>query len=89
MNQVEFIDCNHTLLIESKHINAPIGVIYYEFYNNIDAVKKYLTDHSELIQCVVSNQYVFDRIISFGKSQIPELHDTPDGVDVMHFICSN
>lgn len=89
LNQVEFIDCNHTLLIESKHINAPIGVIYYEFYNNIDAVKKYLTDHSELIQCVVSNQYVFDRIISFGKSQIPELHDAPDGVDVMHFICFN
>ena len=89
LNQIEFSDCNHTLLTDSQNINSPVGVIYYEFYNNLDAIKKHLEDNRNIIQCVVSNNVVFERMISFGQSQKPELHDTPDGVDVMRFICSN
>ena len=89
LNQVEFIDCSHTVLTESKSINSPIGVVYYEFYNNINTVKKHLADNCEIIQCVVSNRVVFERMISFGKSQTPELQESPDGVDVVKFICSN
>ena len=89
LNKINFLDCNHTLLTASKNINSPIGVIYYEFYNNVNNIAKHLKDNNDIIQCVVSNHVLFERTISFGKCQMPELNDVPDGVDVMQFLCSN
>ena len=77
------------MLTASKNINSPIGVIYYEFYNNVNNIAKHLKDNNDIIQCVVSNHVLFERTISFGKCQMPELNDVPDGVDVMQFLCSN
>lgn len=89
LNKIDFLDCGHTLLTPSKYISSPISVIYYESYNNLSVVKKHLKDNCNIIQCVVSNSIVFDRMSSFGKSQMPDLKDKPDGVDIIQFICSH
>ena len=89
LNKINFLDCGHTLLTPSKYISSPISVIYYESYSNLNVVKKHLEDNCNSIQCVVSNSIIFDRMSSFGKSQMPDLKDKPDGIDIIQFICSN
>jgi hypothetical protein len=84
LNKIPHLCNDFFILKEDKSIFSPISVVYYEYYDNLDALSALLEANQEYIQCVVSN--VFEESIPFGKAQTPSLFDYADGVDTMKFI---
>jgi len=79
------IDNALVLLKKDVHYSAPIGVVFYEFYNRLDDVQKIINQDVEKIQVVVGSTPKINSI-PFGSTQIPQLWDYADGVDVIQFL---
>ncbi len=73
------------LLKKDFRYASPIGVVFYEEYNNISEVEKILQHSRDQIQVIVSHVPQLNAI-PFGKTQQPELWDYADGVDTMKFL---
>lgn len=86
VNGKEHKDTGNLLLTEDTAVASPISVLYFEYYSNIDDLKKMIESESEKIQCVVTNTSGIKNRVAFGKSQQPELWDYADGVDTMDFL---
>ncbi len=77
---------NGLVLLKRDHRYAsPVGVIFYEEYDNPEEVKKILEHDRDKIQVVVANED-FPGAVPFGQTQKPELWDYADGVDTMQFL---
>ena len=85
LNKEVFFDNGFILLKESKKIGSPVGTLFYEYYDKYEDVEKSLSEISEKIQCIVSNENI-KNFIEFGKTQSPELTDYADGVDTIDFL---
>ena len=68
---------------DQKKILQQIG------YNSLEDLNSLLSDYSDQIQCVVSQDNTIKNTIPFGLCQKPTLYDYPDGIDVMQFITTN
>jgi hypothetical protein len=68
------------LLIEEASPYSPISQLNYEFYVDVNDVRKKLHDN-EAIQCVVG-----DDSTGFGQAQRPGICEFADGVDTMLFL---
>ena len=79
------LDNGLVLLKEDVNYASPIGTLFYEFYDNLDDVKKILEKDKDKIQAVVSKADI-PGAIPFGKTQKPELWDYADGVDTIEFL---
>lgn len=88
MNQIQHFDNGFVILKEDQGLSSPIGVLFFEYYNDIDKVKDLIKLNHELIQCVVSKPGIVDGAVDFGKAQSPELWDYADNVDTMKFLLS-
>ena len=88
MSQDKFLDNNFLIIKNSTtSIASPIGVLFYEEYDNELHLNKLLLAHKDAIQCVVSKKKIKDfSHISFGCSQCPGFFDYADGVDVVAFL---
>jgi len=86
MNQIQHYDNGFVILKEDEGLSSPIGVIYFQYYNDIKDVKDYLRLNHKQIQCVVSKPGLIEEAIPFGKAQQPELWDYADNVDTMEFL---
>ena len=84
MNAVPLFDNNFLILKEDNTIASPLGVLFYEYYKDIETVLETLENQKENIQCVVSN--FIENTINFGETQQPNLLDYADGVDTMGFL---
>lgn len=84
MNNTKLFDNNFLLLKEDIGISSPVGVLYYEFYENKKQLNVRLRQDAQNIQCVVSSfpEYA----VPFGKTQHPGLQDYADGLDTMKFM---
>ena len=85
-NQPTLLDNNFLLLKEDISYSSPIGVLFYEFYDDISTLSKRLQNNKEQIQCIVSTISEIDRGMPFGEGQCPKLNDYADGVDTMEFL---
>ncbi len=65
--------------------SAPVSVVFYEDYENVDNIKKILNHDQDKIQVIVS-QADIPGAIPYGTTQKPELWDYADGVDTMAFL---
>lgn len=81
VNRESFLDTGYLLLKEDSRISSPVSVLYYEYYESIDAVKQLSDLLKEKIQCITGRNY-----IPFGKAQCPHLWDYADGIDVLDFL---
>lgn len=85
MSKFELLENGFVMLKEDPSYASPIATLFYEYYENSDALKNKLEADSELIQCIVGNgndsQYV-----PFGQTQKPQLEDYADGVDTFEFL---
>ena len=82
LSQFPFLDNNFLLLKEDKEaLVSPLGVLFYEFYEDDEQLRNTLKERESEIQCVVSK-----KDIPFGKAQCPELWDYADGADTMEFL---
>jgi hypothetical protein len=81
MNLENFLDNNFVLLKESEALHAPIGMIYYHYYEHSAEITSYLEIHQEEIQCIVGNDYQ-----AFGSSQQPQIDDYADNLNTMDWL---
>ncbi|MFA8436969.1 MAG: acyl-CoA reductase [Marinifilaceae bacterium] len=88
MNQEKHFDNGFVLLKENKALTSPIGVVFYEYYSDINNSIKKLEEEKEQIQCIVGNPQIIPMAIPYGKAQEPELWDYADKVDTMEFLTS-
>ena len=89
MSDAKILDNNFLLLKEDEGIGSPIGVLYAERYNNVNALAEKLRTMKDDLQCVVSaNDLPGLPTVGFGQAQYPSIFDYADGVDTMEFLQS-
>ena len=81
MENISFLDNGFIILKEDKNIHSPIGVLHYEYYNDLKKIEIHLQSNNENIQCRVGIGG-----IPFGSAQQPELWDYADGIDTIEFL---
>ncbi|HYF69424.1 MAG TPA: acyl-CoA reductase [Ohtaekwangia sp.] len=84
VNRIPFLDNGFVMFQENKNLVSPISVIYYEYYNDEDALRSRLSDLSEKIQVRIGKKPW--GTVPFGKGQFPRLSDYADNVDTMDFL---
>ncbi|WP_341651419.1 phosphoserine aminotransferase [Blattabacterium cuenoti] len=85
MNKVSFQKNHFVILKEEKNYHSPISVVYYEFYNNLNQLKKIIVENSNDIQCIVSKNFL-EKETLFGKTQYPKLENYADEIDTIQFL---
>lgn len=81
MNRDNLVENGFIVLKEDTSPFSPVGILHYEYYTDMAAVKADLQQRNDEIQCVVGHGF-----IPFGQAQMPALDDYADGVDTMKFI---
>ncbi|BAU54221.1 acyl-CoA reductase [Mucilaginibacter gotjawali] len=91
VNSDRHLDNNFLLLKEDTRLASPLGVLYFEYYDDLEEAKSKLVEESDRIQCIVSAipLEVNNQVVNFGQSQQPALWDYADGVDTMAFLTNN
>lgn len=87
MNKIQHHASDYVMLIPDATIATPVSVLHYQFYNNIQEVKSFISQNNESIQCVVAENENLNAL-PFGSSQQPELWDYADNIDTMSFLIS-
>lgn len=90
MDSAKFYDNNFLVMKEDKSIVSSIGVLNFEYYDNILNVEDNLNKLEDKIQCVVCKDptFKFTRRIDLGESQIPAIDDYADGVNTLSFLAN-
>lgn len=85
MSNFELLDNEFLTIKEDTSYSSPISSIFYEFYDNLEAVKSRLQEDADQIQCIVSKNLT-ENSIAFGQTQHPKLWDYADNVDTLAFL---
>lgn len=85
MSLFKLLDNEFLTLKEDPGYASPISSVFYEYYDDLEAIKSRLLEDSEKIQCIVSKNLI-NRSILFGKSQKPKLCDYADNIDTISFL---
>ena len=88
MNNEVFTDCNYFLMSQSKEINPPISVIYYDYYDDLSQVCDLIKEKRNQIQCIVTNLQI-NNSIRFGEAQDPKLDQYADNSDTINFLLTS
>jgi hypothetical protein len=80
------LDNNFLLLKEDASYASPVGMLFYEFYDDINALNIRLRNEEEQIQCIVSASSAVKNALPPGTAQCPGLADYADGIDTMKFL---
>jgi hypothetical protein len=80
LNNIYYMTNGATLLTENKGLFSPISHLYYEFYEDLEVLKKQLEGNID-IQCLEG-----PGLLQYGQAQSPGLFQYADGVDTMHFL---
>ncbi|MDR2009741.1 MAG: hypothetical protein LBQ22_04595 [Bacteroidales bacterium] len=86
MNVVEHINFHDLLLVERKELYSPVAVVNFEYYSDMEDIKKYIYLNNENIQCVTSSEKFSDNIVNIGDTQRPRLSEYADNIDTVEFI---
>ncbi len=81
MNQEEIIENGFVLMRPSSDLFAPIGVLHFQRYETMDAVRHYIEWYKDDLQVVVGRDFT-----PFGQAQNPALDDYADNVNTMSFL---
>jgi hypothetical protein len=88
VNRDKHLDNGFLLVKEDERMVSPLAVLFYEEYEDLNAVQTLLSLESENIQCIVSTAPLKanNQVVDFGNSQQPALWDYADGIDTMDFL---
>lgn len=86
MNGDPFIDFEFILLQNKPMLKSPLGVLHYNFYENVTEVESYIQEHIGHIQCIVSSESTSFNEVNFGQTQQPKLWDFADQIDTLQFL---
>jgi hypothetical protein len=82
MNQEKFLTNNFLIIKEDTRLSSPVGVVYFESYQNQESLQSKLDSLSDKLQCIVKK----GGQINPGQAQMPGISDFADGVDTMEFL---
>lgn len=85
MSEFDLLENGFLMLKEDQHYASPIATLFYEFYDDIENLKSKIQKDSELIQCVVSQDFMPNEV-NFGTTQLPKLSDYADQKDTVDFL---
>ncbi|MGC6431613.1 MAG: acyl-CoA reductase [Jejuia sp.] len=85
MSEFDMLENGFFMIKEDKSYSSPIATAFYEYYEDLGALKIKLEEESHQIQCVVSKNFMKNEI-AFGQTQKPKLWDYADGVDTVKFL---
>lgn len=85
MSKFNLIENGFLMLKEDPSYSSPIATLFYEYYEDLNALKRRLQMERDQIQCIVSNTG-FDNEVIFGNTQKPKLWEYADGVDTLEFL---
>lgn len=85
MSEFDLLENGFLMLKEDEHYASPIATLFYEFYDDIENLKSKIKKDSELIQCVVSRDFMPNEV-DFGTTQLPKLSDYADQKDTVDFL---
>jgi hypothetical protein len=90
VNSDKHLDNGFLLLKEDERFVSPLAVLYYSYYDDLQAVQQLIENESDKIQCIVSGAplQVKNQVVNFGQSQQPGLSDYADGIDTMDFLAN-
>ena len=88
MNNEVFTDCDYFLMSQSKEINPPISVIYYDYYDDLSQVCDLIKEKRNQIQCIVTNLQI-NNSVRFGEAQDPKLDQYADNSDTINFLLTS
>ena len=86
VNKEVHLDTGFALLRETEEMVSPISVIYYEYYQDNNDLKKKLTGRKDKIQCIIGDHKGNSGFVAFGTSQLPGLEDYADNIDTLKFL---
>lgn len=85
MSNFKLLDNEFLTLKEDSSYASPISSVFYEYYDDIAEIQNRLSNDTEKIQCIVSNNLI-ENSIDFGQTQQPKLWDYADNVDTLAFL---
>lgn len=85
MSEFKILDNGFLILKEEESFGSPIASLFYEYYEDTDALKTKLKKEEDKIQCIVASGFI-EKEVLFGKTQKPSLNDYADGVDTIEFL---
>lgn len=86
MNQIPYMDAGTFLIVENQNYVSPVGMIYYEYYDNVETINRRLEADTDQLQCIVSRDPHISHAASFGSTCFPTLTDYPDGIDTLRWL---
>lgn len=87
MSQFKLLENGFVMLKEDHSYASPIATIFYEYYDDPEALKSKLKEDRDFIQCVVARELDKNKV-NFGQTQKPQLWEYADGVDTLKFLAS-
>ena len=88
MGSLDLLDNGFVLLKEDQHIASPVGVLFYEYYKDINSLSDELKARDNDIQCIVATNKSFFRQVAPGMAQCPAVNEYADGIDTMAFLAN-
>lgn len=88
MNKVDLLENGFILLKEDEGLHSPLGVLFYERYNDLASLEQKLAILDDQIQLIASDME-HPKFKKLGQAQIPELWDYADGIDTIDFLINN
>ena len=88
VNRETHLDTGFLLLKENTSLQAPLSVLFFEYYEEHAALMKGLQEIESDIQCIVAKEGIThtSQVLGFGETQKPGWSDYADGVDTMKFL---
>jgi hypothetical protein len=83
LNEDNLLDNGFVLLKESNELFSPLGMLFFQRYQDTIEVEEFIAENKDKIQAVVGHDHV-----GFGESQKPSLTDYADNIDVMKFLAN-
>jgi len=81
LESIAFLDNNFLMIKESVDLHSPVGVLYYQYYENELELNTYLNSIKDDLQCIVG-----EKNVPFGYSQQPVITDFADNVNTLEFL---
>jgi hypothetical protein len=88
VNRVDHLDNGFLLVRQNSELVSPIGVLYYELYEDAPQLIQTLDSQKEKIQVMVGKKSECPVFLPFGTAQKPAPWDYPDKVDTIKFLLS-
>lgn len=87
LNKVPLVNNGSIILVENEALTSRIATLHYEYYEEVDEVKKALQSRKDELQLVATNlDFAGLNVKKFGEAQQPNLSDYADGVDSLEFL---